>query len=167
MAWFSKRSKGADDPADAGPVLESSAEMDVADPSFEGRPVARPLTADEQQRIASALDALAGRGVDVDDLSSIGAAYDASCAAQKGGDPGEARDACELIGIAIGEHLHRHSTLKWAIVTDTFGTDLGLAAARSETVVVPHNLVSARWMRRETGWIPRVVEHLLRINARR
>jgi hypothetical protein len=167
MGWFSKSSKGADDTDGAGAVLESSAELDVADPSFEGRPVARPLTEEEQQRIAAALDVLAERGVDVDDLSSIGAAYDASCAAQKAGDRGEAHEACELIGIAIGEHLHRHSTLKWAIVTDTFGTDLGLAAARSETVVVPHNLVSARWMRRETGWIPRVVEHLLRINARR
>jgi hypothetical protein len=167
MGWFSKKSKGAGDPDGAEDAFESSAVIDVADPNFDGRPVARPLTDDEQQRIASALDALADRGVDVDDLSSIGAAYDASCAAQEAGGQGEARDACELFGIAIGEHLHRHSTLKWAIVTDAFGTDLGLAAARSETVVVPHNLVSARWMRRETGWIPRVVDHLLTINARR
>lgn len=166
MGWFSRKDKGTSEPDGPEEAFDSAAEMDVSDPDVVGRPVARPLGEDEQQRIAAALETLAARGVDVDDLSSIGAAYDASCAVQGGGQV-EPREACELIGIAIGEHLHRHSTLKWAIVTDTFGTDLGLAAARSETVVVPHNLVSARWMRRETGWVPRVVEHLLRINARR
>lgn len=164
MGWFSRKDKGATESSGSEEVLEPTAAMDVTDPDLVGRPVAKPLGEQEQQRIASALETLAARGVDVDDLSSIGAAYDSSCSAPGGG---EAHEACELIGIAIGEHLHRHSTLKWAVVTDTFGTDLGLAAARSETVVVPHNLVSARWMRRETGWVPRVVEHLLRINARR
>jgi hypothetical protein len=52
------------------------------------------------------------------------------------------------------------------VVTDVFGTDLGLVAARADTVVVPHNLVGARWMRGETGWIPGVVEHLVRIRPR-
>ncbi len=150
-----------EDPVGAG------AGMDVTDPDFGGRPFAKALTPEEQQRIDRALEQLAERGVDVDDLASIGAAYDSSCGGGGAAGLGGAHDTCELIGIAIGEHLHRHSTLKWAIVTDTFGTDLGLAAARSETVVVPHNLVSARWMRRETGWVPRVVEHLLRVNARR
>ena len=165
MAWFSKKSRDAAAPDDAGPVLETSAQIDT-DPDVVGRPQAKPLTEEDEQRIASALRALAERGVDVDDLSSIGAAYDAACAAQKGDGQGEAREACELIGIAIGEHLHRHSTFKWAIVTDAFGTDLGLAAARSETVVVPHNLVGARWMRRETGWIPGVVGHLVTLVPR-
>lgn len=165
MGWFSKRGKDATE-TDGPEPTAGSAELDVTDPNFEGRPLAKPLGEPEQQRIASALDALASRGVDVDDLASIGAAYDAACADRDAAGQGEGREVCELIGIAIGEHLHRHSTLKWAIVTDPFGTDLGLAAARSEAVVVPHNLVSARWMRWETGWIPRVVEHLLRINSR-
>ena len=55
------------------------------------------------------------------------------------------------------------SAREWAVVTDVFGTDLGLVAARADTVIVPHNLVGARWMRRETGWIPGVVSHLVRI----
>lgn len=166
MGWFSKKSREAPDASPSAPETGSVA-LDVTDPEFTGRPLARPLTQEEQDRIAAALETLAARGVYVDDLASIGVAYDASCAAGGSGGGDEAREACELFGIAIGEHLHRHSTLKWAVVTDTFGTDLGLAAARSETAVVPHNLVSARWMRRETGWIPRVVEHLKRINARR
>jgi hypothetical protein len=167
MGWFSRKTQGATDPAEQREASESAGELDVSDPDFSGRPLAKPLSQQEQQRIDHALEQLAQRGVDVDDLASIGAAYDSSCGAGGAVGLGGAHDTCELIGIAIGEHLHRHSTLKWAIVTDTFGTDLGLAAARSETVVVPHNLVSARWMRRETGWIPRVVGHLLSINARR
>lgn len=165
MAWFSKKSRDAAAPDDAGPVLETSAEIDT-DPDVVGRPQAKPLTEEDEQRIASALRALAERGVDVDDLSSIGAAHDLAFAEARSGNGQNAAEIVELFGVAIGEHLHRHSTFKWAIVTDAFGTDLGLAAARSETVVVPHNLVGARWMRRETGWIPGVVGHLVTLVPR-
>ena len=72
----------------------------------------------------------------------------------------------ETYAVAIGEHLARHSAREWAIVTDVFGTDLGLVAARADTVVVPHNLVGARWMRGETGWVPGVVSHLVSIRPR-
>ena len=166
MGWFSRKAQGTTSSSDPEPA-STGAGLDVTDPDFVGRPLARPLPQEEQQRIDRALEQLASAGVDVDDLASIGAAYDKACASRGAAGQGDAHDSCELIGIAIGEHLHRHSTLKWAMVTDTFGTDLGLDAARSETVVVPHNLVSARWMRRETGWVPRVVQHLLSINARR
>lgn len=166
MGWFSRKDKGTSEPTQSAPQ-DLAGELDATDPDFTGRALAKPLSEQEQGRITAALETLAARGVDVDDLASIGSAYDALCRAHGTDRPEESREACELIGIAIGEHLHRHSALKWAIVTDTFGTDLGLATARTDTVVVPHNLVSARWMRRETGWVPRVVEHLLRINSRR
>ncbi len=83
MAWFSKKSRDAAAPDDAGPVLETSAEIDT-DPDVVGRPQAKPLTEEDEQRIASALRALAERGVDVDDLSSIGAAYDRSLRSPEG-----------------------------------------------------------------------------------
>jgi hypothetical protein len=163
MGWFSKKQiKDVPEPSDT----ESTAGEELAD-DFVGRPFSKPLTDAEQERITEALDELASRGVDVDDLSAISAAYDSACAARGSGVPGtEPKQACDVFGIAIGEYLARHSTLRWGIVTDAFGTDLGLAAARAETVVVPHNLVSARWMRGETGWIPGVVGHLVRINSR-
>jgi hypothetical protein len=33
--------------------------------------------------------------------------------------------------------------------------------------VVPANLVAARWMNGETGWLPGVVGHLVRVRADR
>ncbi|HEU5144890.1 MAG TPA: DUF3806 domain-containing protein [Dermatophilaceae bacterium] len=163
MGWFSRK---GDDAEPARQAPEPTAVLDGPDGDFVGRPVSEPLTEAERTRIDSALDELSARGIDVDDLQAISSAYDSACAEGARDEGGEAKASCEVFGIAIGEYLARHSTLRWAIVTDTFGTDLGLAAARSETVVVPHNLVSARWMRREKGWIPGVVGHLVQINQR-
>jgi hypothetical protein len=135
---------------------------------FTGRPVSEPLGDPERGRIAAALARAEADGVDVDDLASIGAHYDAAYDrwSEQGGS-GEGPDVIvETYAVAIGEHLARHSARAWAIVTDVFGTDLGLVASRADTVVVPHNLVGARWMRGETGWIPGVVAHLVRIRPR-
>ncbi|MDV3223132.1 DUF3806 domain-containing protein [Intrasporangium sp.] len=126
----------------------------------DGRPVSAPLTDAERSRISRGLEELAARGVDIDDLAAIGAAYDRAHADAAAG-RGDAAEVVELFGVAIGEHLVRRSTRGWSVVTDAFGTDLGLVDARADTVVVPHNLVSARWMRGETGWIPGVVQHLV------
>jgi hypothetical protein len=164
MGWFSRKGNDASEPAP--PATEPTAAVDGSDENFVGRPVSNPLTDAERARIESALEELSARGIDVDDLQSISAGYDTACVESARGQDSEPKASCEVFGIAIGEYLARHSTLRWAIVTDTFGTDLGLAAARSETVVVPHNLVSARWMRREKGWIPGVVGHLAQINQR-
>ena len=167
MGLFSR--KGKDDTA---PASEATApdpdEGDGLVSDFTGRPVSEPLGDDERIRIAAALDHAAAEGVDVDDLSSIGSHYDAAYLrwSDEGGS-GEGPDVIvDTYAVAIGEHLARHSAREWAVVTDVFGTDLGLVAARADTVVVPHNLVGARWMRGETGWIPGVVSHLVRIRPR-
>lgn len=132
-----------------------------------GRPVSRPLEPAERERVQATLTRLTELGIDVDDLDSIGRGYDTAFAVWAN-DSGTADSghAVELFGTAIGEHLARHSAREWAVVTDVFGTDLGLVAAGAETVVVPHNIVSARWMRRERGWVPGVVRHLVRIRSR-
>jgi hypothetical protein len=171
MGLFSR--KGKDDtgePADSAPTVDD--ETDDADDAlaadFTGRPVAVPLGDEERARITSALEHATSDGVDVDDLASIGAHYDEAYRrwADEGGS-GEGPDiVVETYAVAIGEHLVRHSAREWAIVTDVFGTDLGLVAARADTVVVPHNLVGARWMRGETGWVPGVVSHLVSIRPR-
>lgn len=164
MGWFSRKAKDTSDTSSQPDT--TSADGDPVDELVE-RPFARPLTATEKDRITAALQDLEAQGVDVDDLDALGAAYDAACARRSDGTANvDPKESCEMFAIAIGEHLARHSTLAWGIVTDVFGTDLGLSAAKSESVVVPHNLVSARWMRGETGWVPRVVRHLLSINAR-
>ena len=169
MGLFSRKRQDAgarDDTADrsSGIAADGTIPLEV----FEGRPVTSPLTDVERQRIADGLARLVERGVDVDDLDSIGAGFDAARARWLADPTGEGADVIvELLGVAIGEHLARHSARQWAVVTDVFGTDLGLASARAETVVVPHNLISARWMRGETGWVPGVVGHLVRLAPRR
>ena len=57
--------------------------------------------------------------------------------------------------------------LSWSRVTDAFGTDLAVAGGKDDFVVVPGNLVAARWMNAETGWVPGVVGHLVRVRADR
>ena len=105
-----------------------------------------------------------------DDLDAIGAAFDAALerwlSARKEERENE-RDLVELFGIAVGDHLDSVTDLSWSKVTDAFGTDLAVAGGKDEFVVVPGNLVAARWMNAETGWLPGVVAHLVRVRAER
>ena len=72
----------------------------------------------------------------------------------------------EAYAIGIGEYLSRTTDLRWRVVTDVFGTDLAVADQREgDFVVVPHNLVAARWMRGETGWLAGVVGHIVAVRA--
>lgn len=111
------------------------------------------LRAADQERISDGLARLEADGVDVDDLESLGAAFDAAL------DAGDA-DVLPVLAIGIGEYLHRHAELRWALVTDSFGQDLGLEGLRRGLHVVPDSLLSARWMRREKGWLPQTLAHL-------
>lgn len=172
MAWFSKKSKDEtaepnDGSGPGGSIVTAPDDDGLVAEGHTGRPVSRALNAAERERVAATLAQLTERGVDVDDLDSIGLAYDTAFSVWAS-DP-EAQDSgqvIELVGTAIGEHLARHSAREWAVVTDVFGTDLGLVAASAETVIVPHNIVSARWMRRDRGWVPAVVRHLVLIRPR-
>ena len=120
---------------------------------------AAPLGEPERSRIAAALDELSSAGVDVDDLASLEAEFDA---AVDRGDP----SVLPLLAVGVGEHLDRHADLRWAVVTDSFGRDLGLQGSRRDLHVVPDSLLSARWMRREKGWLERTVRHLVDTSAR-
>jgi hypothetical protein len=169
MGLFSRRKSSEVTDTEGRPAVDEAPETDdslVPDPS--GRPESRPLGEEERARISAGLDRARTLGVDVDDLESIGSHFDQQFRAVQA-DPsagGGSDVVVDTFAIAIGEHLTRHSARDWAVVTDAFGTDLGLVAARADTVVVPHNLVGARWMRGETGWIPGVVSHLVRLRPR-
>ena len=106
----------------------------------------------------------------VDDLDSIGAGLDASYRGWADA-PEEARPdhavIVERYALVLGDYVNRHTDLDWQVVTDVFGTDLALTEGfRGSFVVVPHNLVAARWMRGETGWVPNVVGHIVRLRSR-
>jgi hypothetical protein len=110
-------------------------------------------------RIEAALARLTSDGVDVDDLDALGAAFDAAL-------DREESDLLPVIAIGVGEHLSRHADLRWAVITDSFGRDLGLEGLRRDLHVIPESLLTARWMRREKGWLPGAVGHLLDISRR-
>lgn len=167
MAWFSRRDK-SDEPA--APRGSTVTEADPEDVELPLRPqIARPGD-EEWARLAAGRKAVERAGLDPDDLDALGAAYDAAVAAAKGGRKGDGEDdraVVERFAIAIGEHLHRTTDLSWSRVTDAFGTDLAVAGGKDDFVVVPGNLVAARWMNGETGWLPGVVGHLVRVRADR
>lgn len=126
-------------------------------------PESRRIGEEERAHIDRALAELAAEGVDVDDLASIGAGLDRALAGWLA-DRSDDHDAVvQRYAVAIGEHLHRHTDLAWQVVTDVFGTDLAVAAG--DFVVVPTNLVAVRWMRREQGWVPPVVGHLVEVRS--
>lgn len=104
-------------------------------------------------------------GVDIDDLASISDGLDRALAGWMAERTGDHAHIVERYAMGLGEHLHRHTDLAWEIVTDVFGTDLAVRAG--DFVVVPTNLVAVRWMRREQGWVPRVVGHMVQVRARR
>ncbi len=164
MAWFSRK----DRPSDARDAAPEPDDDTPAEPIL--RPVIERLGVEEQQRVAAGRDALERAGVDVDDLAALGAAYDAALAAwqdARKGDGEDEREIVERFSVGVGDHLHRNTDLSWSRVTDAFGTDLAVAGGKDEFVVVPGNLVAARWMNAEPGWIPGVVGHLVRVRADR
>lgn len=126
-------------------------------------PESRRIGEEERDHIDRALGELAAEGVDVDDLASIGAGLDRALDGWLADRSGDHDAIVQRYAVAVGEHLHRHTDLAWEVVTDVFGTDLAVAAG--DFVVVPANLVAVRWMRRERGWVPGVVGHLVEVRS--
>ncbi|GAA1894378.1 DUF3806 domain-containing protein [Lapillicoccus jejuensis] len=176
MAWFSRKDKRSGPAAagvpDDGPANgpDGSDDAPEYDPEVPLRVRIRDVGDAERARVEAGLAALADLGVDVDDVTSLGAGLDRATQewqatpARKRGDEDAAREPWV---VGVGEHLVRHSDLEWALVRDAFGTDLAVAQQRDDFAVVPANLVGARWMAGETGWLPGVVAHLLRVRESR
>ena len=171
MAWFSRKEKQDDRPAEReAPQRSMVAEADPEDVELPFRPAIERLGVEEQQRLAAGRAAVEQAGIDVTDLDAVGAAYDEALTTWQAALKGEQEDEREIVerfAIAIGEHLHRSTDLSWSRVTDAFGTDLAVAGGKDDFVVEPGNLVAARWMNAETGWVPGVVGHLVRVRADR
>lgn len=155
MGWFSRRKDEDADAAD-GP----GAAADFGDEIVEEITTTAPGPA-EQEQIRAGLQRAAGLGADPDDIASIGRAYDTLRATQDAGAEVSAEDIAAL-GVALGEYLSRNG-YRWAMISDTFGTDLGVEARRGSMTAIPHTLVATRWMRGERGWVEGVVGHLVRV----
>lgn len=166
MAWFSRNKSEARD----APRASSATEADPEDVELPLRPLIERPGEEEWARLGRGRAALDKAGLDPNDLEALGAAYDEALTTWQAARKGEREDEREIVerfAIGIGEHLHRSTDLSWSRVTDAFGTDLAVAGGKDDFVVVPGNLVAARWMNAETGWIPGVVGHLVRVRADR
>ncbi|HOF64390.1 MAG TPA: DUF3806 domain-containing protein [Dermatophilaceae bacterium] len=153
MGWFTRKTRSdVDETPTAG-------EIEILD-DVPTRPTSSPLGAAEQARIGAAVAWFGEAGVDLLDADSLGRAFDTAL----GHTPDD--EIIERFGVGVGEHLRHHTDFIWALVTDIYGTDLGLMGRYDDTVVVPHTLVGARVLNRERGWIPGVTAHLTRIRRR-
>jgi sirohydrochlorin ferrochelatase len=163
MGWFRRKSSTIVNEPDP----TSGVAADVSDQDEVIEPSSKPISEADRTRIAEAVDELASEGVDVDDLASIEAGLDAAYREWATTRTGPHDAVVTRYALGIGEYLDRHTDLDWQIVTDVFGTDLGVAGGfRSAFVVVPGNLVAGRWMRGETAWVQDVVGHIERIRQR-
>ncbi|MGB7449797.1 MAG: hypothetical protein WA892_11805 [Ornithinimicrobium sp.] len=161
MALFRRK---ASEPDNSEHTPTPSVELD--DDGLTATPV-QPLRQQERSHLAKHLNALAAEGVDIEDLASLSQGLDESYTRWARERDHDHSQIVERYAVGIGEHLSRATDLRWALVTDVFGTDLGLVEGPQATfMVVPNNLVGARWMRGETGWVPAVVGHLVRRRSR-
>lgn len=162
MGLFSrKRSQDAPSGADSGPADDTGDSPEVVETT------ARSIDEAERTRIDEALATVRGEGVDVDDLQSISDGLDAAYREWEGTRSGPHDEIVDRYALVIGDYLERHTDLDWKVVTDVFGTDLAVAGGFGTSfVAVPHNLVAGRWMRGETGWVPGVIGHMVRLRRR-
>ena len=170
MAWFSRRDKQSDSAEPRDTSRSGVAQAAPEDVELPLRPLIERPGDEEWARLGRGRAALEKADLDPNDLEALGAAYDHALTAWQAAGKGEREDEREIVerfAIGIGEHLHRSTDLTWSRVTDAFGTDLAVAGGKDDFVVVPSNLVAARWMNAETGWIPGVVGHLVRVRADR
>ena len=169
MGLFSKRKDDTPEAAEATPSRYPAADESLIDDAGMGplRPRDRRLRDEEEARVAKGLAALQAESIDVDDLDALGAAFDAELTAWRDVSRRKRPDhdgIVEMFAIGVGEHLTRTTDLRWRVVTDVFGTDLAVTDQKEgDFVVVPQNLVAARWMRGETGWLPGVVRHIITV----
>lgn len=64
-------------------------------------------------------------------------------------------EVINALGIAFGQLLVDEIGFQWVIVTDQFGTDMGILAlpGKGDVLVTPATMVAKRWETRETGFL--------------
>lgn len=125
----------------------------------------RPLDRSAHRALTGWLGDARAAGVDVDDLDSIGATYDAyvdEILLTPADDRPDPTPTLTMIAMAMGEHLQRNSSLQWRIAGDAQGTDLALASADDLGVLYPIDPVAQAWSQRQRGWLPVFVRELIR-----
>ena len=166
MGWFSKSNRSEPDAPRAADIATHSVSDSAADDDpLPARPQWRALTGDQRAALDAEVAAGAARGADHTDLQALGRALDAAMDAWYAV-PERNREDYTAVTHRWGVALAGATDLQWGMVTDVYGTDLGLMGARDDMVIVPQNLVSARWLNHQTGWVPGVLGHLVTLRTR-
>ena len=102
-------------------------------------------------------------GIEVDVAASIEKAYEdyfdlvADTPAAERTDPTE---VLTMIGVAMGEHLHRRTGALWGVASDADGPDLALLVGKDKTVFFPANPVADNWNAGLRGWLADLIDQL-------
>jgi hypothetical protein len=118
-------------------------------------PTYAALTDSERQWIAAHVEYGRTLGLDAANALAISEFFDLSLLAVKSGEQSQedANAVINVVAVLLGEHICATSTLRWAIVTDEFGTDLCLCSPETSWVFFPQSSVAKRWEETETEWV--------------
>lgn len=125
----------------------------------------QPLDRQAQRALAGWLGDAQAAGIDVDDIESIGTAYDDyvhEVLLTPAADRVDPTPTLTMIAMAMGEHIQRNSSLQWRIAGDNQGADLALASADDLGVLYPIDPVAQAWSQRQRGWLPVFARELMR-----
>lgn len=94
-------------------------------------------------------------GVDPQHPESISSLYDEALLAVQRGDqsPEIGNSVVNLVGALIGEYVCRTSPMRWAILTDEFGTELCVYDPATSWTFFPQSSAAKRWEAQELGWV--------------
>ncbi len=73
------------------------------------------------------------------------------------GDPAQANELINLVGLAIGQHLVETLDFAWVAVADEHGTDVGVYGQPGDIVICPTALVAKRWERKQAPFVVETV----------
>ncbi|GGB41333.1 hypothetical protein GCM10011492_35310 [Flexivirga endophytica] len=127
--------------------------------------VVQPLDRKAQRALTGWLGDAQAAGIDVDDLESIGTAYDAyvhEVLLTPAADRVDPTPTLTMIAMAMGEYLQRNSGLQWRVVEDGEGADLALSSADDLGVLYPIDPIAQAWEQRQRGWLPVFARELLK-----
>ena len=69
------------------------------------------------------------------------------------GDPQEANDVINIVGLAFGQRLVDDLGMRWVAATDEHGTEVAVHHPAGDALVMPPNLVAKRLETREVGFL--------------
>lgn len=138
--------------------------MQWANEHSHGRVTVRALDPQAERALQDWLERARQARIDVDELATIDAAYEAYVEQVRATPPdrrGDPTVRLTTIAMAMGEHLRARSALTWSVAEDSEGTDLALRSPTGNGVLFPIDPVADAWSRQQRGWLTGFVEGVL------